>query len=86
MLAQLHGNFPADGKMWKSRVSARMNGSMFSPWCGNVHGVRAMGGLELGWGWCQECDKDRDGARGVTRTGMVPGMQAMICGIQVLQL
>lgn len=48
VLPQLHGNFPADGKLWKSHVSARMNVSMFSPWCGHGCGVRAVRGPGAG--------------------------------------
>lgn len=63
VLPQLHGNFPADGKLWKSRVSARMNVSMFSPWCGHGCGVRAVRGTGAGMGM---------------QAGTIPGMQARI--------
>lgn len=93
--ARLCGNFPPDGKLWKSHVHARMSVSMFSSQCGHAYGIRTARGTRM-----------RRQARMLLRmqmgtgiqtwtmpgmqmgTGMVKGMQAEIgmqAGVSTLQ-
>lgn len=77
VFTQLRGNFPPDGKLWKSRVGARRSVSLFSPQRGHACGVRTVRGTGMGMQKGMVCTRDagrdgdarRDGAGNAGRDG-----------------